>query len=212
MVNFFLCPGCEISAEKQFFPGQSQFQAFLLLLAVACIPVILAVKPFLIKRDMNNRVKNAYNQLHDDAHDVEEDSHDSHGHGEDFQEIAIHQLIHTIEYVLGSISNTASYLRLWALSLAHAQLAEVFFEKGFLAGLELGVVPLFLATAAFLALTLGVLLAMETLSAVSNTRMLLAPFHAASVQNFVHTSQSDIARCTFALGGVAKQILRRTWC
>ncbi|KAK4429319.1 V-type proton ATPase subunit a2 [Sesamum alatum] len=169
MIYMFLSPTDDLG-ENQLFMGQKFLQIVLLLAALVAVPWMLFPKPFLLKKQHEERHRGqSYARLDstdDNSFELEEHK-GSHGHEEfEFSEVLVHQLIHTIEFVLGAVSNTASYLRLWALSLAHSELSSVFYEKVLLLAWGFNnVFVLIIGVVVFICATVGVLLVMETLSA-----------------------------------------------
>ncbi|XP_011261601.1 V-type proton ATPase 116 kDa subunit a isoform X2 [Camponotus floridanus] len=170
--------------EPYMYGGQSGLQKFLVVVALLCVPWMLLAKPISL---MRNRRKQHYQLNNHGAEngDVEASMGtlqqsggvtQNGGHKEEeenMMEIFIHQGIHTIEYVLGSVSHTASYLRLWALSLAHAQLSEVLWNMVMRNGLARegwdGGIVLYAIFAFWAVLTVGILVLMEGLSAFLHT-------------------------------------------
>ncbi|KAM0756349.1 V0/A0 complex, 116-kDa subunit of ATPase [Meredithblackwellia eburnea MCA 4105] len=185
LIKLFLSPG-NVAPEDQLYPGQATVQVFLLLLALVCVPWMLCTKPYLLWKEHQKIAEQGYHGIGANgngaiaAEDHEESDAEGGGHAVvaeemdeehefDMGEHVIHQVIHTIEFCLGCISNTASYLRLWALSLAHAQLSEVLWSMTIEGAFEMegtaGVVFLFLMFAMWFTLTVGILIVMEGLSA-----------------------------------------------
>ncbi|XP_030968389.1 V-type proton ATPase subunit a1 isoform X1 [Quercus lobata] len=168
MIYMFLSPTDNLG-ENQLFWGQRPLQIILLLLALIAVPWMLFPKPFILKRLHTERFQGrAYGILGTSEMDldVEPDSARQHHEEFNFSEVFVHQMIHSIEFVLGAVSNTASYLRLWALSLAHSELSTVFYEKVLLLawGYDNIVIRL-VGLAVFAFATAFILLMMETLSA-----------------------------------------------
>ncbi|KAJ8952989.1 hypothetical protein NQ318_015349 [Aromia moschata] len=177
--------------DTYMYEGQRTVQFAIVACALVCIPIMLLGKPLYILSKKNKKgPKVATNKTNGDINqgmeldEVPESSQEpnSQAHHEEDQEdeehettsdLFIYQGIHTIEYVLSTISHTASYLRLWALSLAHAQLSEVLWSMMFHYALILngyvGAAAIYLIFACWAAATVSILVLMEGLSAFLHT-------------------------------------------
>ena len=124
---------------------QENFHTFIIVVLIILIPIMIFPKPFLEYKKYK-RLKRGSNRLHlvgnDDNNVIDNNNNINNDlvvhvsqikveglEQKQFIDFFINQIISIIEFVLSTVSNTASYLRLWALSLAHVQLTQVFFEK-----------------------------------------------------------------------------------
>ncbi|XP_064421394.1 V-type proton ATPase 116 kDa subunit a 1 isoform X4 [Latimeria chalumnae] len=180
-INMFLFNYSD-SSNRMLYRGQQGLQSFLVVVALLCVPWMLVAKPLVLRHQYLRKkhlgthnfggIRVGNGPTEEDAEIIQHDQLSTHSEDADefdFADTIVHQSIHTIEYCLGCISNTASYLRLWALSLAHAQLSEVLWTMVMHIGFNVknlgGSLLLVVIFAAFATLTVTILLIMEGLSA-----------------------------------------------
>ncbi|CAP71048.1 uncharacterized protein PODANS_6_4180 [Podospora anserina S mat+] len=163
------------------------------------VPILLFLKPFYLRWEHNRARAKGYRGIGErsrvSALDEDDEGHGANGrpsgesdegvgmiaqgvdhedeeHEEfEFGEVMIHQVIHTIEFCLNCVSHTASYLRLWALSLAHQQLSAVLWSMTMGPALKNGkgiggAIFLVVIFAAFFCLSCIILIIMEGVSAM----------------------------------------------
>ncbi|XP_049848155.1 vacuolar proton translocating ATPase 100 kDa subunit-like isoform X2 [Schistocerca gregaria] len=161
-------PAGPLGATWELYRGQATVQLVLLIIMVICIPVMLLCKPLALRYQHSHTYKKLYPESSPEDPDPSDEcsTHPIQQPQFDFADELIHQAIETIEFTLSTLANTASYLRLWALSLAHSQLSSVFWNMG-LVQLILALLPFpvtFLLWMLFCLMTIGILIVLEGIS------------------------------------------------
>lgn len=162
------------------FHWQHEIQRIFIVTAIVCVPWMAFGQPlqrFLTRQRIQRIVQKRTGNGDAEAAISSAEYAMHHSHNPDqrnIEEIVVHSGIQTIEFVLGSISHTASYLRLWALSLAHSRLAEMLWhlvlcQASHIYGHLVAGVCRAIIFAAWSILTIGILVVMEGLSAFLHT-------------------------------------------
>ncbi|CAK1554133.1 unnamed protein product [Leptosia nina] len=173
----------EDDCDAYMFEGQELVQRLLVVFSLLCVPILLFGTPVYLNRYNKKMKQIAQNKISQFRRYQRRDSDkrleemilaEIEKYSTTFGELMIQQAVHTIEFVLSTISHTASYLRLWALSLAHEQLSEMLWQM-ILAKLALrdtspiGAIKIFFIFAIWAVFTLSILVLMEGLSAFLHT-------------------------------------------
>jgi len=200
LIDMVLSPG-SLAEDQVMFSGQAGLQIFLFLCLIISAIALLIPKPIILiiqhKRRMAQKALRERMAIEPEEGEENEDDEDEHFA---LDEVIIVNCIDGVEYILSCISNTASYLRLWALSLAHSQLSSVFYEQVMLRMIKSNnFFLIFIGFAVWGGATLAVLCMMEALSAFLHALRLhwvefQNKFFAGDGYQFVPFSNADIVR------------------
>jgi len=178
LINAMIVMAMRQEDKSPLWNGSPGTASVMMLLTVISVPILLIPKPLILYLQHRKKTKGKVHPIRSES-DLEysllQDAEGEHAQDEAFEvgEVVIHQVIETIEFVLGTVSHTASYLRIWALSLAHQQLSLVFYEKTMTNGLTMefpfNVFALYFLFAIWFGITVGVLIFMDVLECFLHT-------------------------------------------